>query len=70
MFPTLVLAGERDFWSRPADRDKLKEDLVHALIRVVVIPNATHFVHLDRPQHGREMLIEELGTFLVKGPQR
>jgi len=47
--PTLVLASERDFWSRPADREKIRQDLVHASIRVVVIPNATHFVHLDRP---------------------
>jgi pimeloyl-ACP methyl ester carboxylesterase len=46
--PTLVLASERDFWSRPADRDKIAHDLVHASVRVVVIPNATHFVHLDK----------------------
>lgn len=63
--PTLVLASERDFWSRPADRDKLKADLVHApSVRVVVIPNATHFVHLDRPEHGRQMLMEEMIRFL------
>ena len=43
--PTLVLASELDFWSRTADRDKLKQDLVHAPVaRVVVIPKATHFV--------------------------
>lgn len=63
--PTLVLASERDFWSRPADRDKLKADLVHApVVRVVVIPNATHFVHLDRAEHGRQVLMEEVVRFL------
>lgn len=63
--PTLVLASERDFWSRPADRDKLKADLVHApLVKVVVIPNATHFVHLDRPEHGRQVLMDEMVRFL------
>jgi pimeloyl-ACP methyl ester carboxylesterase len=61
--PTLVLTSERDFWSRPADRDKMKEDLVHAPIaRVVLIPNATHFVHLDRPEHGRQLLLNEIGS--------
>ena len=51
--PTLVLASERDFWSRSADREKLQHDLVHApKLTVVVTPNATHFVHLDRPEHG------------------
>jgi pimeloyl-ACP methyl ester carboxylesterase len=67
--PTLVLASERDFWSRPADRDKLKEDLVHALVKVVVIPNATHFVHLDRPEHGRQLLLQEVVGF-IRGDER
>ncbi len=63
--PTLVLASERDFWSRPADRDKLKQDLVHApMAKVVVIPNATHFVHLDRPEHGRHLLLNEIVSFI------
>ena len=63
--PTLMLASELDFWSRPADRDRLKADLVHApVVRIVVIPNATHFVHLDRPEHGRQVLMEEMLHFL------
>jgi len=63
--PTLVLASELDFWSRTADRDKLKQDLVHAPVaRVVVIPKATHFVHLDRPEHGRQLLLNEIVSFI------
>lgn len=62
--PTLVLASERDFWSRAADRQKLKEDLVHAPVTVAVIPEATHFVHLDREERGRRMLIEEVVGFV------
>ncbi|HXZ31522.1 MAG TPA: alpha/beta fold hydrolase [Terriglobales bacterium] len=62
--PTLVLASERDFWSRPADRDKLKQDLVHTVTTIVVIPDATHFVHLDRPQHGRQLLLDEIVSFV------
>lgn len=62
--PTLVVASERDFWSRPADREKLQEELVHAPARVVVIPGATHFVHLDREERGRNILIEEVVKFV------
>jgi pimeloyl-ACP methyl ester carboxylesterase len=59
--PTLVLASERDFWSRVEDRELLQKHLVHASrVKVVVIKDATHFVHLDRPEHGRRQLIEEV----------
>jgi pimeloyl-ACP methyl ester carboxylesterase len=62
--PTLVLAAEREFWSRPADREKIAHELVHASVRVVVIPNATHFVHLDRPERGRRVILHEMDRFL------
>jgi pimeloyl-ACP methyl ester carboxylesterase len=63
--PTLVVASERDFWSRPEDRELLAEHLVHsARVKVVVIPEATHFVHLDRPEHGRAQLLKEISDFL------
>lgn len=63
--PTLIVAGDRDFWSRPADREALRNDLVHSPeVKVVVIPGATHFVHLDRPEHGRKILIEEIVSFV------
>jgi pimeloyl-ACP methyl ester carboxylesterase len=65
--PTLVIAGERDFWSRPEDRDLLRRELVHApRVQFTVIPNATHFVFLDRPEHGRQKFLEEVITFLKK----
>ena len=62
--PTLVLASAKDFWSCPADREKLKEDFVHAPVRILVVPNATHFVHLDRPEHGRRLVLQEIVSFL------
>lgn len=62
--PTLVLASERDFWSRAADREKLKAHLVHAPIKVVVLPGATHFVHLDREERGRKVLLKEVVEFV------
>src|SRR4030095_11874547 len=55
--PTLVIASGLDFWSRPEDRSALEAELVHApRIKVVVIPGATHFVHLERAERGRELL--------------
>ena len=63
--PTLIVAGERDFWSRPVDRETQRSELVHSpKARLVVIPGATHFVHLDRPEHGRSVLIHEIVMFL------
>jgi pimeloyl-ACP methyl ester carboxylesterase len=66
--PTLVLASERDFWSRPADRENLQKHLVHAPVKTVVLPGATHFVHLDRSEHGRQVLLDELVKFLRQAP--
>jgi len=67
--PVLILASERDFWSRPEDRKLLKEELTHAgVVKVVVIPGATHFVHLDRPDRGRNQLLDALTTFLSSVP--
>ena len=63
--PTLVLASERDFWSQPADREALAAHLTHARrVRVAVIPEATHWVHLDRPERGRARFLTEVLAFL------
>jgi len=63
--PTLVVASERDFWSRSEDREHLVADLVHSpKVRVVVIPGATHFVHLDRPERGRTELLDTIEAFM------
>jgi pimeloyl-ACP methyl ester carboxylesterase len=59
--PTLVLASERDFWSRREDRELLEKHLVHApRKKVLVLQGGTHFVHLDREGHGRRELIDEV----------
>ena len=64
--PTLIVASERDFWSRPEDRERMASHLVHsARVRVVVILGATHFVHLDRPEHGRAQLLKEILDFVT-----
>jgi pimeloyl-ACP methyl ester carboxylesterase len=62
--PTLVIRSENDFWSRPEDVTRLAAHLVHARARMGIIPGATHFVHLDRPERGRAQLLEEVVRFL------
>src|SRR5690606_27411563 len=62
---TLVIASERDFWSRPIDRERLMEHLIDAAsARLVVLPDATHFAHLDRPERGRDRFLAEVRDFL------
>lgn len=61
----LVIQSENDFWSRPEDRESLREHLTGArMLRVVVLPGATHFAHLDRPERGRSRFLEEVLAFL------
>jgi pimeloyl-ACP methyl ester carboxylesterase len=62
---TLVIRSGEDFWSRPEDVTVLQAHLVHAArVRAVTIPDATHFVHLDRPARGRAQFIDEVVQFL------
>jgi pimeloyl-ACP methyl ester carboxylesterase len=62
---TLIVHSELDFWSRPEDASEFLHDAVHAQsARVLEIPGATHFVHLDRPDHGRDVLLGEVVRFL------
>ncbi len=64
---TLVIAGSRDFWSRAEDRDRLRAHLVNAPgSEIVTIPDATHFVHLDRPARGRDEFLKAVIAFLTK----
>jgi pimeloyl-ACP methyl ester carboxylesterase len=34
-------------------------------VRHVVIPDATHYVHLDRPEAGRSRFVADLLSFLA-----
>ncbi len=63
--PTLVIRGERDFWSRPADTTALEADLVNApRVEIETIPNGTHYLFLDLPERGRSQFIQEVVLFL------
>jgi pimeloyl-ACP methyl ester carboxylesterase len=57
----LAIGSELCFWSRPGDRRLLAEHLVHAQsVDVVELEQATHYVHLDRPERGRARFVEEV----------
>lgn len=61
----IVHSALDDYWSRPEDGVAFRHDAVHARsVRLLDLPQATHFVHLDRPQHGRQRLIEDVVAFL------
>jgi len=68
--PTLIVFAENDFWSRAEDRDRLQAHLVNAgEVKVVTLPGATHYAHLDRPERGRQALIDALKAFLLRSPR-
>lgn len=65
----IVHSGLDDFWSRSDDGLVFRHDATHAhRVELLNLPQATHFVHLDRPQHGRDRLIDATTTFLAGAP--
>jgi pimeloyl-ACP methyl ester carboxylesterase len=61
----LIIRSGNDFWSRPEDVTKLQEHSVNAQdVKVVTIPKATHYVHLDRADKGRSQFLAEVSAFL------
>jgi pimeloyl-ACP methyl ester carboxylesterase/quercetin dioxygenase-like cupin family protein len=63
--PVLYMRGSRDHWSRPEDLEALRRELVAAAgSRFVTIPGGTHFLFLDRPEHGRTQMLHEIRAFL------
>lgn len=62
--PVLVIRSERDFWSRQEDADAIMKDA--PLAELLVIPDATHFVHLDRENAGRKLFLQGVVRFLTQ----
>ena len=64
--PTLILRSEWDFWSRTEDPALVERHLTHARsLRNVELANATHYVHLDRPEYGGDQFLAEVTGFLA-----
>ena len=64
----LIVRSENDFWSRPQDADLLNAHLAArplGSVSLVELPDATHFVHLDRPERGRDAFLQAVTTFLA-----
>lgn len=60
--PVLVIRSSRDFWSRPEDAATLAREAPQA--ELLLIPEATHFVHLDRATAGRTVFLDAVLRFL------
>ena len=58
----VLVRGSADFWSRPEDVQSFAHDAVRARsVRIVEIPEGTHFLHLERGEAGRARLLEVVG---------
>lgn len=62
--PPLIVRSGNDFWSRPEDPSRIAAHLVHESAQVVAIRDATHFVHLDKAERGRQLLLSTVLTFV------
>jgi pimeloyl-ACP methyl ester carboxylesterase len=63
--PVLYMRGSRDHWSRPEDLEALERELSAAPdAKFATIPDATHFVFLDRPERGRTLMLQHIREFL------
>ncbi|KAA8999068.1 alpha/beta hydrolase [Affinibrenneria salicis] len=61
--PVLIIRSAGDFWSRPEDAGALAREAPDA--RLLTIPQATHFVHLDRDEAGRNQFLTAVSRFLA-----
>ncbi|WP_346293720.1 alpha/beta hydrolase [Sphaerothrix gracilis] len=62
----LIIRSENDFWSRPEDVTTLQAHLVNAVeVEAVKLQGATHHVHLDRGEKGRDAFLETVTRFLA-----
>ncbi|HJR73643.1 MAG TPA: alpha/beta fold hydrolase [Luteimonas sp.] len=62
----LIVRSGRDFWSRPEDAAALAREAVRsAQVQRLDLPDSTHMVHLDRPERGRERLLDAITAFLA-----
>lgn len=61
---TLILRTNLDFWSRPEDLIAIEEDLINSQRKRIKEIKGTHYVFLDRPERGRNELINEIVNFI------
>lgn len=66
--PTLLVRGERDFWSRPVDHEVMAQELVNVpRAAQLTIADGTHYLFNDRPERGRNQLIQAVVSFFAIG---
>jgi len=61
----LLIRSGRDFWSRTEDLENFTHDAVRAnRVERLDLPEATHFVHLERSDRGRDLLLAAVRELL------
>ena len=61
----VLVRGSADFWSRPEDVQAFAHDAVRARsLRIVEIPEGSHFLHLERADAGRTRLLDAVSEAL------
>jgi pimeloyl-ACP methyl ester carboxylesterase len=61
----LLVRGANDFWSRPEDVQAFAHDATRARsVRVLEIPGASHFLHLERAEAGRASFLDAVAEAL------
>jgi len=63
--PVLILRSQYDLWSRPIDATTYYKDLTHSpRKRSIELKQATHFVCLDKPDHGGNQMLDAIDRFV------
>ena len=63
--PALIIRTELDFWSRPEDLEMIKKDMKNSQRSKFITIPGTHYVFLDKPERGRQRLVEEMLDFMI-----
>ncbi|TFF33862.1 alpha/beta fold hydrolase [Mucilaginibacter psychrotolerans] len=65
--PTLIIRGDKDFWSRPVDVDTFYDELTSAPNKKKLTIAGGHFLFLDYSGNGRRKLLIAINNFVKKG---
>ena len=68
--PSLIIRTELDFWSRPEDLKAIEQDMRHAPGSEFLTIPGTHYVFLDKPDRGKQQLINAITAFIETDVKR
>lgn len=68
--PALIIRTKLDFWSRPEDIEAIKSDMINSSQSKFLTIPGTHYVFLDKPNRGKEKLINAMVQFINTNNKR